>query len=89
MLCTLRSGNVQLNKDKFKLSINELKYLVNKLSGQGVTADEGKIEAITNKAVPKDKKSLEIFLGLINYVGRFIKNVSQQTAPLRELLKKV
>lgn len=59
-----------------------------KLSGKGVTADESKIEAITNMEAPKDKKSLERFLGLINYVGKFVKNLSQLTAPLCELLKK-
>lgn len=65
-----------------------LKYLGHKLSGKGFTADESKIEAITNMKAPKDKKSPERFLGLINYVGKFVKNLSQRTASLRELLKK-
>lgn len=88
LLYKLRSENVKLNKEKCKISISELKYLGHKLSGKGVTADDCKIKAITNMETPKDKKSLERFLGLINYVGKFVQNLSQHTAPLRELLKK-
>lgn len=37
---------------------------------------------------PKNKKTLQSFLGLINWERRFIKNLAQLTRPLEELLKK-
>ena len=37
---------------------------------------------------PEDKKDIQRFLGLIKYVGKFIPNLSELAAPLRELLVK-
>ena len=37
---------------------------------------------------PEDKKDVQRLLGLINYVRKFIPNLSEFTAPLRELLVK-
>ena len=37
---------------------------------------------------PKNKKELQRFLGTINYLGKFIPNLSDETAILRTLLKK-
>ena len=31
---------------------------------------------------------LQIFLGMVNYLGKFIPNVAEHTTPLRNLLKK-
>lgn len=39
-------------------------------------------------AAPTDKKELERFLGLVNYVGKFLPNLSDITSHLRVLLKK-
>ena len=33
---------------------------------------------------PEDKKGVQRLLGLVNYVGKFIPNLSETTAPLRE-----
>ena len=38
--------------------------------------------------VPEDKKGVQWLLGLVNYVGKFTPNVSEMTAPLRELFVK-
>ncbi|XP_048000294.1 uncharacterized protein K02A2.6-like [Leguminivora glycinivorella] len=38
--------------------------------------------------IPEDKKGLERFIGMTNYVSRFIHNYADKVEPLRELLKK-
>lgn len=88
LLNRLREQNVKLNKNKCKIAIKELSYLGHKLSAKGVTPDENKVKAITSMEAPTDKKSLERFLGLVNYIGKFIPNLSQHTTVLRGLLKK-
>ena len=45
-----------------------------------------KIESILEMPKPEDKKDVQRLLGLINYVRKFIPNLSELTAPLRELL---
>ena len=38
--------------------------------------------------VPKDKRQLQSFLGMVNYMGTFIPNLSHHTEPLQATLKK-
>ena len=37
---------------------------------------------------PMDKQQLQSFLGMVNYMGTFIPNLSHHTEPLRAMLKK-
>ena len=66
------------------------------LSGEGVYADPRKVSAIIDMPVPafidmpvpKNKVELQIFLGMCNYLGKFIPDLANVTAPLRCLLEK-
>ena len=79
--------NLKLNKDKCKTKMTELKYLGHTLTREGLRPDESKIQAIIEMPTPKSKKELERFLGCVNYEAKFIPNLAEVTAPLRELLK--
>ena len=37
---------------------------------------------------PKCKKDLQRYLGMVNYLGKFVPRMSEYTAPLRTLLQK-
>ena len=43
---------------------------------------------VTEMTAPKDKQQLQSFLGMVNYMGTFIPNLSHHTEPLRAMLKK-
>lgn len=82
-----RAGlTVKLNKCTF-LQKN-VKYLGFVIDKEGLHPDPGKLEAITAIPVPRDVTQLKSFLGLINYYGRFIPNLSTILHPLHALLKK-
>lgn len=83
-----REINIKLNKNKCKIGLTELKYLGHKISKNGISPDDSHTTAVQNMPTPKNVKDLERFLGLINYVGNFISNLSEKTHLLRELLKK-
>ena len=53
----------------------------------GTQADPDKIQAIVEMSAPENKKDLKRLLGMVNYVGHFIPNLSAMTLPLRSLLK--
>ena len=38
--------------------------------------------------LPTNKKELQGFLGMVNYLGKFLPNLSDVSAPLRKLLEK-
>ena len=56
-------------------------------SESGFSADLEKIEAIKNVERPKTVAEIRSFLGMTNYVSRFINNYSSITEPLRRLTK--
>lgn len=80
--------NVKFNINKFKFALPKIKYLGHVFSKEGVHADENKIKAITDMKEPKDKTAVKRFLGMITYLGSFLKNVSEKTAPLRDSIFK-
>ena len=49
---------------------------------------ESKVQAILKYPVPKDKKQLMQFLGMVGYYQKFCRNFSQVVCPLTTLLKK-
>ena len=54
----------------------------------GVHPDPNKVADIQNIPVPENTTSLQEFLGIATYMAPFIPNLSEHTAPLRDLLKK-
>ena len=83
-----RINNIKFNKDKFQYKSEQVKYLGFKFQYKTITPDESAIEAILNYDVPRNKKDLQRFLGLINYLRDFVPNLSKETVLIRELLKK-
>lgn len=82
-----RSG-LKLNKKKLsEFRVKELTYLGDKLSGKGVQPDPEKTRAIEEMPQPTNKTELQRALGLINYMGRFIPNLSANTKALMSLLE--
>ena len=69
--------------------MSEVKYLGQIIDKTGARLDPDKIKAIQKCQIQQtNKQELHRFLGLVNYVGKFIPNLSQITIPLRNLLEK-
>lgn len=83
-----RDVNLKFNMDKCNFSQSEIKYLGHIFSNKGVKPDDSKIKAIKEMPKPMCVKDLQRFLGMINYLGPFIKNLSSETEIFRNLLKK-
>ncbi|CAB4040233.1 Transposon Ty3-G Gag-Pol poly [Paramuricea clavata] len=68
--------------------MTEITFLGHLISADGIKPDPRKIEAILKMPTPTSKTELQRFLGMINYLGKFLPNLSKETAPLRQLLEK-
>ena len=77
-----------MNKEKCVFAAEEVKFLGHIITAEGVKSDPDKVKAIVEMETPQTKVELQRFLGMINYLGKFVPNLSEKTAPLRELLKK-
>ena len=59
-----------------------------RIDSEGLHPTDEKVEAIVKAPEPKNVSELRAFLGLINYYGKFLKNLSSLLHPLNELLQK-
>ncbi|CAC5364689.1 unnamed protein product [Mytilus coruscus] len=76
-----------LNAEKCKFRVKEVTYIGHTLSADGVRPDQEKIRAIKEMPAPTDKKEVQRLLGTINYLAKFVPNMSAVTEPIRKLLK--
>lgn len=88
VLDKIRQENIKLNKEKCKINVQKVKYLGHIISKEGLKLDDSRIESIMSMKSPTNKKELERFMGVINYVAKFIPNLAMINSPLRNLLKK-
>jgi len=81
------TAGLKLNINKCLFCVSEVTFLGHILSCDGIKADPKKIQAISEFPCPKDKVELQRFLGMINYLAKFIPHLSSESAPLRILLE--
>ena len=56
-------------------------------SAEGIKADPKKIDTIVNCEAPKNVNEIRSFLGMAQYVARFIPDFASRTEPLRRLTR--
>ncbi|XP_044755743.1 uncharacterized protein K02A2.6-like [Coccinella septempunctata] len=84
----VKTIGLKLNKDKTQFCQKSVKFMGQIISTQGLRPQESKVKAIEDMCPPTNVKELQRFLGFVNYLGQYIKNLSQKTTNLRLLLKK-
>ena len=77
--------NITLNADKLNLRQPEISFIGHITTAQGLRVDPTKVQAITEMPAPTDKKGVQRLLGLIQYLSKFLPNITELTKPLREL----
>ena len=79
---------MKLNRCKCEFRRNSISYVGHVLSGQGVKPDPEKVRAVKEMPPPTKVKELQTLLGFVQYLAKFIANLLEITAPLRQLLEK-
>ncbi|XP_039525150.1 uncharacterized protein K02A2.6-like [Pimephales promelas] len=67
---------------------SSVEYLGHRIDQEGLHPTQHKVEAIVNAPKPTNVSELRAYLGLLNYYGRFLRNLSSVLQPLHTLLKK-
>lgn len=84
----LKKEGVTLNKSKCKIGVKSVKYLGHIIENGKVKPDPERIKAIINLPQPSNISELRRFLGMINYIMKFVPNLAEKTKNLRDLLNK-
>ena len=84
VLGRLEEAGLRLKRENCIFLADEVVYLGHKIDQQG----QDKVEAIQKARAPENVLELQALLGLLNYYGRFLANLSTVLAPLHQLLCK-
>ncbi|UYV84832.1 K02A2.6-like, partial [Cordylochernes scorpioides] len=86
VLRRLEENNVKLNAKKQQIAVNKVNFLGHIISRDGIAIQASRAEAIQKLKRPENKTEVQRFLGMVTYLGKFIPNLSDKTAPLRKLI---
>lgn len=82
----LKRCGLTISPEKSKFCVKELRYLGYILDENGLKMDPDKINPILNLPSPKNIREVRRIIGMAGWYRRFIKNFSQVTAPITDLL---
>ena len=88
VLLRVQKYNLQLQFKKCKWGATTLRFLRFMISEKGIQLDPAKTRVVAEYPKPSNIKSLQSFLGLVNFSLRFVPHLATITNPLRKLLKK-
>ena len=84
---TIQAG-LKLNREKCTFSQTEIEFLGHIVSAEGIRPNPKKVKAIEDMPDPTDITELRRMLGMINFLGRYLPNLSDVLKPVTELLEK-
>jgi len=84
----LRKYQLKLNPAKCTFRVKSSKLLGFVVSDKGIEVDHDKVKAIQNMPAPKTEKEVRSFLGRLNYIARFISQLTVTCEPIFRLLRK-
>ena len=88
VLNRLEEAGMRLKPNKCAFLLPAVEYLGHHISAEGIRPTQEKIRAIMEAPAPQDVTQLRAFLGLVNYYGKFVGQMSSILAPLYKLLEK-
>jgi len=87
ILNKLREAQLHANMTKCSFYQHSIEFLGHIVSGNGISMDPKKVQAVVDWPSLTNKHDVRAFLGLAGYYRRFIDNFSSIAAPLTDLLR--
>ena len=88
VLTRLENAGYRLSENKSEFFKSEVEWIGHKIDQNGIRRLQEKLMAIKNLKQPNNEKELKSFLGALQYLSKYIDNLSAQTDSLRHFLKK-
>ena len=88
VLQRLSAAGFRLRKEKCVYSVSSVTYLGFRIDREGIHPVKDSMKAIVDAPSPKNVTELRSYLGMLNYYGKFLPNLSTVLTPLHALLHK-
>ena len=72
----ITESGLKLNKTKCQIKKLSIVFLGHTISSEGIKIDPSKTETITKMPLLRSVNELQRFLGMVNYLGKFIPNLA-------------
>ena len=74
--------------DKKQIKLPEISFMGHRITKNGLHSDPDKVKAITEMKAPTNIDELRRFIGMVNYLAKFLPNLCNAMQPLANLNKK-
>ncbi|XP_049886411.1 uncharacterized protein LOC126380872 [Pectinophora gossypiella] len=86
VLDVLTQNDILLNRNKCVFNVKTIQFLGHELSASGIKPLDKYVKVVEDFREPTTIEEVQSFLGLINYVNKWIPDMSTKSEPIRRLL---
>ena len=83
----IQDSGLKLNRDKCEFRKTEIEYFGHMITSEGIRPSSSRVDAIRQMETPTNLTELRRFIGMVNYLGRFIPDLASVISPMTDLLK--
>lgn len=87
VLHRIQDSGLKLNREKCEFRKTEIEYFGHVISSEGIRPSNSRVDAIRQMETPTNLTELRRFIGMVNYLGRFIPELASVISPMTDLLK--
>ena len=87
LLESARKCNVRLNFDKLQYKNTEVDFFGETCATSGCKPAQSKVSAITEMPAPTCRKQVQLFIGMVNYLSKFLVRLSELVEIIKQLFK--
>lgn len=80
--------NIKLNEKKAVVKQSEITFMGHRISDKGIAPTSEKVQAILNLQPPTDVSGVRRLCGMVQYLSRYLSNLSDILSPISKLTKK-
>ena len=88
VLARLHKSGFRLKREKCAFFLPSVDFLGHRITASGIQPSPDKVKAVQEAPTPQDVSQLKSFIGLVNYDGKFLPDLSNLLAPLHRLMQK-
>ena len=80
-----KERNVRFNLEKSVFKTDSIPFFGHLITAEGIKPDPTKLKALQEMPEPRNQEELATFLGMVNYLSRYIPDLATINQPLRQL----